>query len=192
MNSTAKTNILKPKNTLKDNKAGTKKESKPTAGTTLSKKAAPAQSSSKAEVLKTAEAKPQVDENQEFSKTTELRFEFIQAIQGQDYKKALEIAELIKKEEPNNQLIAHFQEFLDQNMKSLTEPEPEEAEEDGEEEEKDEEGESDSNEDENDDDEDDEDEDDEDEDEDENEGENDENKEVSEASTADQTQRTIS
>jgi len=190
MNSTAKTNILKPKNTLKDNKAGTKKESKPTQSTTLSKKAAPAQSSSKAEVLKTAQAKPEVDENQEFSKTTELRFEFIQAIQGQDYKKALEIAELIKKEEPNNQLIAHFQEFLDQNMKSLTEPEPEEAEEDGEEE-KDEEGESDSDDDEND--EDDEDEDDDDEDEDENdEGENDENKEVSEASTADQTQRTIS
>ena len=78
MNSTAKTNILKPKNTLKDNKAGTKKESKPVKpaqNTTMTKKAAPTQSAAKAEVLKTAQAQPQADENQEFSKTTELRFE---------------------------------------------------------------------------------------------------------------------
>ena len=75
---TSKTTVMKPKSSLKENKAGTKKESKPTQPTqnsTLSKKAAPAKSSAKTEVLKTAQAQPEVNENQEFSKTTELRFE---------------------------------------------------------------------------------------------------------------------
>ncbi len=72
--------VMKPKSSLKENKAGTKKESKPTQptkDTTLSKKAAPTKSSTKTEVLKSVQEKPEVNENQEFSKTTELRFEVI-------------------------------------------------------------------------------------------------------------------
>jgi len=69
---TTKTTGMPLKASQKDNKAGAKKETKPSTKTTLTKKEKPAESIAKTAVN---EKPKNSEESQEFSKSTELRFD---------------------------------------------------------------------------------------------------------------------